>query len=164
MFEEIAFGSAEYRLECGLRNEVLRKPLGLSLTVEELAREEDQLHFGLFEPDGNLVACVVAVKLSPTDARIRQMVVSPVHQRKGLGKRLMSELEANLRSRGLANLVLHARASALGFYGTLGYTTVGDEFMDVTVPHFKMVKVISSAPQDSSVPDGRRPDDRRGQE
>jgi ribosomal protein S18 acetylase RimI-like enzyme len=148
VFEEIVFGSAEYRLECGLRNEVLRKPLGLSLTVEELAREEDQLHFGLFEPDGDLVACVVAVKLSPTDARIRQMAVSPTHQRKGLGKRLMNELEANLRSRGFTNLVLHARASAVGFYETLGYTIVGGEFMDVTVPHFRMVKVIASAPQE----------------
>jgi hypothetical protein len=147
VFEEIVFGTDEYRLECGLRNDVLRKPLGLSLTVEELAREEDQLHFGLFELDGNLVACVVAVKLSPTDARIRQMAVSPTHQRKGLGKRLMNELEANLRSRGFTNLVLHARASAVGFYETLGYTIVGDEFMDVTVPHFRMVKVIASAPQ-----------------
>ena len=148
VFEEIVFGADEYRLECGLRNDVLRKPLGLSLTAEELAREEDQLHFGLFEPDGNLVACVVAVKLSPTDARIRQMVVSPIHQRKGLGKRLMNELEANLRSRGFANLVLHARTSAVGFYETLGYMIVGDEFMDVTVPHFRMVKVISPAPPD----------------
>ncbi|HSE64026.1 MAG TPA: GNAT family N-acetyltransferase, partial [Thermoanaerobaculia bacterium] len=80
-------------------------------------------------------------------ARIRQMAVSPIHQRKGLGKRLMNELEANLRWRGFTNLVLHARASAVGFYETLGYTIVGDEFMDVTVPHFRMVKVIASAPQ-----------------
>ena len=142
VFKEIAFGTAEYRLECELRNDVLRKPLGLSLTVGELAREEDQLHFGLFGPDDNLVACVVAVKLSPTDARIRQMAVSPVHQRKGLGKRVMSELETDLRSRGFTSLVLHARASAVGFYKTLGYTVVGDEFIDVTVAHFRMAKVV----------------------
>jgi ribosomal protein S18 acetylase RimI-like enzyme len=142
VFKEIAFGTDEYRLECALRNDVLRKPLGLELTAEELAREEDQLHFGLFEGDNNLVACVVAVRLSPTDARIRQMAVSPLHQRKGLGKKVMSELEANLRSRGLTNLVLHARASAVGFYERLGYTVTGDEFIDVTVAHFRMVKVV----------------------
>jgi ribosomal protein S18 acetylase RimI-like enzyme len=142
VFKEIVFGTDEYRLECGLRNDVLRKPLGLSLTVEELAREKDQLHFGLFEPDDNLVACVVVIKLSPTDARIRQMAVSPIHQRRGLGKRLMTELETDLQSRGFANLALHARASAVGFYKTLGYTIIGDEFMDVTVPHFRMVKVV----------------------
>jgi ribosomal protein S18 acetylase RimI-like enzyme len=142
VFKEIAFGTDEYRLECALRNDVLRKPLGLELTAEELVREEDQLHFGLFEGDDNLVACVVAVRLSPTDARIRQMAVSPIHQRKGLGTRIMSELEADLRSRGLTNLFLHARASAVGFYERLGYTVTGDEFIDVTVAHFRMVKVL----------------------
>ncbi len=141
-FREIAFGTDEYRLECALRNDVLRKPLGLALTVEELAKEEGQLHFGLFEPDDNLVACVVAVKLSPTDARIRQMAVSPIHQRRGVGKRLMKELEANLRSRGFTTFVLHARASAVGFYEKLGYEVVGDEFVDLTVAHFRMVKVV----------------------
>jgi hypothetical protein len=142
VFKEIIFGTDEYRLECALRNDVLRKPLGLELTAEELAREGDQLHFGLFERDDNLVACVVAVRLSPTDARIRQMAVSPTHQRRGLGKKVMNELEANLRSRGLTNLVLHARASAVGFYEKLGYTVSGDEFIDVTVAHFRMVKGV----------------------
>ena len=92
VFKEIVFGTAEYRLECALRLAVLRKPLGLSFTAEELAKEKDQLHFGLFEPEDNLVACVVAVRLSPTDARIRQMAVSPAHQRRGLGTRIMKGL------------------------------------------------------------------------
>jgi predicted GNAT family N-acyltransferase len=60
----------------------------------------------------------------------------------------MNELEANLRSRGFANLVLHARASAVGFYEALGYAIAGDEFLDVTVPHFKMIKVIAPTRQD----------------
>lgn len=148
VFREIAFGTDEYRLERDLRNEVLREPLGLSLTAEELAKEQDQLHFGLFGPDDRLVGCAVAVRISPTEARIRQMAVSPNHQRRGLGKRIMKELESNLRSRGFTNLVLHARASAVGFYEKLGYTVVGDEFMDVTVAHFRMVKVVSAVSAD----------------
>jgi predicted GNAT family N-acyltransferase len=52
----------------------------------------------------------------------------------------MNELEANLRARGFTKLALHARASAVGFYKKLGYTVSGDEFIDVTVAHFKMVK------------------------
>ena len=151
VFREIVFGSDEYRLECELRNTVLREPLGLSLTVEELAREEDQLHFGLFEPDGRLVACVVAVGLSPTDARIRQMAVSPTHRRRGLGTRLLSELEANLRARGFENFVLNARATAVGFYQKLGFTVIGDEFLDVRVAHFRMMKRSRNRPMP---PDG----------
>ena len=141
-FREISFGTPEYRLECQLREEVLRRPLGLPLSDEDLAGEENQLHFGLFAPHGDLVACVVAVRLSPTEAKIRQMAVSSRHQRQGLGQRLMSELEKNLKARGFEKFVLSARTSAVGFYEKLGYTLAGKVFLDVTVPHVKMSKSV----------------------
>jgi ribosomal protein S18 acetylase RimI-like enzyme len=142
VFKEIVPGTDEHRLECALREEVLRKPLGLSLKDEDLRKEEGQLHFGLFEPPGHLVACAIAVRLSPTEAKIRQMAVSPSHQREGLGRRILSEVEKNLGARGFRNVVLDARSSAVGFYEKLGYRVVGEEFMEVTVPHFKMTKTI----------------------
>jgi predicted GNAT family N-acyltransferase len=141
-FREIRFGTSEYRLECRLREEILRSPLGLSLTAEDLAGEESQWHFGLFDPDDDLIGCAVVVILSPSEARIRQMAVSPSRQGKGLGRRMMAALEANLRARGVTKFVLKARASAVGFYEKLGYTVVGDQFVDVTIPHFRMVKTI----------------------
>jgi GNAT superfamily N-acetyltransferase len=141
-FREIAFGTQEYRLECLLREEVLRRPLGLRLGSADLADEENQLHFGAFGPGNDLLACVVAVRLSSTEARIRQMAVSPPHQRRGLGQRLMEELENNLRARGFRKLVLNARTSAAGFYEKLGYRAVGNEFVDVTVPHVRMAKTV----------------------
>ena len=151
-FREILFGTGEYRLECRLREGVLRRPLGLPLSEEDLAGEKDQLHFGLFGPGNELVACVVAVRLSPTEARIRQMAVSPSHQRKGLGQRLMVDLERNLEARGFRKFVLNARSSAVGFYEKLGYAVVGDEFVDVTVPHVRMSKAVGarSRPPDNN--------------
>lgn len=142
IFREIRFGSDEYELERRLRESVLRRPLGLSLSDEDLAGEENQLHFGVVEPDSNLVACVIATPISATTARIRQMAVAPAHQGKALGRRVMLELEKNLRARGFKNLELDARATAVGFYVKLGYTVVGDEFIEVTVPHFRMVKAV----------------------
>jgi len=139
-FREIVFGTPEYTRERALREEVLRTPLGLTLSERDLAGEEDQLHFGLFEPGDRLVACAVAVKLSPTEARIRQMAVSPRRQRKGLGRRLLEELERDLRARGFETFLLNARKSAVEFYEKLGYTVVGEEFDDVTVPHVRMAK------------------------
>jgi hypothetical protein len=35
---------------------------------------------------------------------------------------------------------LDARETAVGFYKKLGYAIGGDEFIEVTVPHFRMVK------------------------
>ena len=54
----------------------------------------------------------------------------------------MQELEEHLRSQGFRNLVLHARASAVEFYEKLGYAVIGDEFIDVTIAHVRMAKVV----------------------
>jgi predicted GNAT family N-acyltransferase len=39
-------------------------------------------------------------------------------------------------------MVMHARKSALGFYEKLGYTPEGDEFEEVTIPHYLMRKKL----------------------
>ena len=75
VFAEIAFGSEDYARERRLRDEVLRRPLGLSLEAEDPAIEKDQLHRAVLEPARDLVACVLAVPFSATEARIRQMAV-----------------------------------------------------------------------------------------
>jgi len=139
-FRQIACPSPDYALECALRDEVLRRPLGLRLRDEDLAAEDRQWHFGLFAADGNLVACAVALPLSPVRVKIRQMAVAPAWQAQGIGRRLMEELERNLRARDLAAFELHARRTATGFYQKLGYKAVGAEFFEVGIPHVKMVK------------------------
>jgi ribosomal protein S18 acetylase RimI-like enzyme len=139
---EIPYGTEDYQRERRLREEVLRRPLGLSLRDEDLAGEEDQFHFGLFEPGGELLACVLAVPLAPSEARIRQMAVSPAHQGNGLGRRLLREVEGTLRERGFRRLELSARTSATGFYEKLGYGAVGGEYVSHTIPHVRMVKVL----------------------
>jgi hypothetical protein len=40
IFREITFGTNDYALECALREEVLRAPLGLSLRDENLLQEK----------------------------------------------------------------------------------------------------------------------------
>ncbi len=97
----------------------------------------------MWDASGGLVACVVAVPLSPTDARIRQMAVVASHQGLGVGRTLMAKLEEHLRARGFRRFVLDARTTAAGFYEKLGYRVVGDEFVAVTIPHVRMEKVAS---------------------
>ncbi|MBI5687596.1 MAG: GNAT family N-acetyltransferase [Verrucomicrobia bacterium] len=142
-FRSIEFGSDAYRKECALRDAVLRAPLGRSLYDEELASEKQQKHFGLFDDAGHLVACVIAVPLSPTEAKIRQMAVSMAHQKQGCGRQIIRSLEEHLAGSGHVHLSMHARASAVGFYEKLGYTKVGPEFMEVGIPHFRMEKRLT---------------------
>ena len=139
-FREIGHGTPEYRHELALRDEVLRQPLGLVLEADDVSSDNKQLHFGLFDAEGSLTACVVAALVTPRKAKIRQMAVTPSHQGQGLGRRLMEELEQELRPRGFREFELHARRTAEGFYHRLGYTTEGGEFTEVTIPHVRMVK------------------------
>ena len=63
---------------------------------------------------------------------------------KGMGRRIMTEVEDILRKRGMTKVVIHARASVVGFYEKLGYTVVGEEFMEVSISHRMMEKIIRS--------------------
>ncbi len=142
IFHEIAYGSNAYRAECGLRDEVLRRPLGLSLYDEDLRAEATHLHFGLFEADV-LSACIIAEPVSAREVKLRQMAVSPESQGRGYGRRLLESLEAELVTRGYVTAFLHARASAVGFYARSGFEEAGHAFLEVGIPHRKMSKRLN---------------------
>jgi ribosomal protein S18 acetylase RimI-like enzyme len=141
--QEIPFGSDDYNKECTLRNEVLRLPLGLNLFDEDLSSENQQMHFGMFDPNGNLIACVIGVARSPIEAKIRQMAVDPEHQGKGYGSRIICFLEEFLAPKGFTHFSMHARLSAVGFYEKLGYVKVGPIFTEVRLPHVQMEKSLA---------------------
>jgi len=139
-FKSIKFGSDDFKKECDLRHRVLRVPIGLDLFGEDFEPEKLQKHFGLFDSEGELVACVVAVPVSATAAKIRQMAVSPAYQKQGLGEEIMRRMERELAASGARHLSMHARTTAAGFYEKLGYAKVGGEFSEVGIPHILMEK------------------------
>ena len=46
------------------------------------------------------------------------------------------------RDRGYNKISMHARKNATGFYEKVGYKVVGDEFVEVTIPHYNMEKEL----------------------
>lgn len=139
-FKGIVHGSLEYRAACELRNRVLRLPLGLDLYADDLAAEAGQSHFGLFDGAGGMLACVSVVRLEPHLARIRQMAVAPQQQGRGYGRSLMLALHTCLSEAEVYRVDLHARVTALGFYASLGYSTVGERYIEVGIPHQSMYR------------------------
>lgn len=124
-----------------LRFQILRKPLGLSFSEEDLAAEKDDILLGCFEDD-KLEACCVLTKTDPKTVRLRQMAVTANLQGKGIGRVLMSFAENVARDHGYRRLTMHARKSALGFYEKNGYRICSDEFNEVTIPHYVMEKEL----------------------
>ncbi len=140
---EIEWRSEWYDKAIQLRHELLRKPLGLVFSEAELAEEANQWHFGFAEGD-QLIAVVVIVPLSPQSVKLRQMAVVQSRQREGHGAALVRSVEAVLGKRGVQRIELHARDVAKRFYEKLGYKIEGQPFIEVNIPHYKMVKTIAT--------------------
>ncbi|MBK7376216.1 MAG: GNAT family N-acetyltransferase [Ferruginibacter sp.] len=139
--KQIDHGSKEYQQMVKLRNDILRQPLGLSFNEEELAREKEDILIGAFDDD-EMLACCLLTKTDNHSLRLRQMAVQNNLQGKGIGASMMNFAETIARDKGYKRLLMHARKTALGFYEKLGYRVVGDEFTEVTIPHYVMEKYL----------------------
>ncbi len=137
----IDHGSPEYSQMVQLRMDILRKPLGLSLTPEELEKEKDEILIAAFEEE-KMLGCCMLIKGEPGTVRLRQMAVLNNLQGKGIGRALMQFAENIARDRGFRHIMMHARKTAIGFYEKLGYEVVGTDFVEVTLPHVIMRKQL----------------------
>lgn len=135
----VGHGTPEYDRLIDLRRAILRKPLGLTFTAEQLAAESDQLHLGAFE-SGRVLGCLVLRIASPGEVVMRQVAVAAEAQRRGIGTLLVEESEREARRRGFARMSLHARETAIPFYERLGYHVEGEPFTEVGLPHREMAK------------------------
>ena len=139
--KQIDHGSKEYRQMVELRIEILRKPLGLSFKKEELEREKDDILIGAFEEE-KMLGCCLLTRVDKNNVRLRQMAVQNNLQGKGIGATMLNYAENVARDAGYKNMVMHARKTAVGFYEKLGYMVTGDEFEEITIPHFIMQKKL----------------------
>ncbi len=137
----IDHGNKEYLQMLRLRMEILRKPLGLQFSPEELEKEKNDVLIGAFEDD-RILGCCLLTKIDNRTVRLRQMAVPNSMQGKGIGKALMIFAENIARDLGYKTLVMHARKTAIGFYEKLGYRATGGEFLEVTIPHYSMEKSL----------------------
>ena len=137
----IDHGSKEYQQMVQLRNDILRKPLGLKFTPEELEKEKDEILIAAFEED-KILGCCMLIKLDTSCVRLRQMAVLNNLQGKGIGRALMQFAENIARDLGYQRITMHARKTAAGFYQKQGYHVSGEEFEEVTIPHYVMEKML----------------------
>jgi ribosomal protein S18 acetylase RimI-like enzyme len=82
------------------------------------------------------------IRENPNSVRLRQMAVLNNLQGKGIGRALMQFAENIARDRGFQKITMHARKTAVGFYEKLGYRISGQEFEEVTIPHYVMEKLL----------------------
>lgn len=138
---QIDYGSSEYQEMISLREEILRRPLGLGFTVQDLEPDKEDILIAA-KDDGKMIACCILRKESDEAIRLRQMAVKNNQQGKGIGQQVMRFAETLARDKGYRIMVMHARDTAIGFYQKQGYKVVGDMFHEVTIPHHRMEKIL----------------------
>jgi GNAT superfamily N-acetyltransferase len=138
---KVAYGSPEYWATVDLRNLILRQPLGLQFTAEEREADKEYHHFACYL-DGRLAGCLVLCPREDGDVQMRQVSVVAELQGRGIGTALVEYSEAWARKAGYRRMILHARDTAAAFYEKLGYSKVGEPFVEVSVPHWMMEKYL----------------------
>lgn len=140
---KIEFMSPEYDDCVRLRYDVLRKPLKMEFDEGQLKNEYKDILIACYDNNYSLIGCLV---LSPVDnktLKMRQVAVAPNSQGRGVGRSLTAYSEAIANDLNCTKIYCHARKTAQQFYSKMGYKTVGKEFKEIGIPHFKMEKLLT---------------------
>jgi predicted GNAT family N-acyltransferase len=138
---EIKYNSEDYKKELALRDEVLRKPLGLSLYDEDLTEDKHDFHLGVFV-GSTIVGVLVLTRISADKLKMRQVAVAEKWRGKTVGRQMVRCAEQCAIREGCKMIVLNARKTAVMFYEKLGYEKISEMFLEISIPHYKMCKYL----------------------
>ena len=139
---QVEFATPEYDETVALRYKILREPLELDFTEEQLAAEYADFHLAAYSDARILRGCLVLTPKNDKVLKMRQVAINIGSQGKGIGTLLVQASEAFGRANGFEIMELNARDTAIHFYEKLNYQKVGEEFIEVNIPHFKMLKSL----------------------
>lgn len=136
----------QYQLTKGAQDFSDCRAIRTSVFVEEqgFCNEFDEIdpiawHTVVFEGD-RAVATGRAFENPDGSYTIGRIAVLKEYRGKGAGSVAVRSLEEKLRELHAPSIHLSAQLQAVGFYQTLGYQRVGNEYLDEHCPHVSMVK------------------------
>src|SRR6185436_15051302 len=102
----ITFGTPEYKDMVALRDEVLRKPLGIKFDPGQLKKEDTDFLIGCYDDQDILRGCVILTPLNQDCVKLRQMAVHHDFQSQGIGEMLIQFCENLCREKGYNRIEL----------------------------------------------------------
>jgi predicted GNAT family N-acyltransferase len=135
------FGDELYAKSVDLRYELMRKPLGLTFTDEEL-RQDVQQHHLVAVLGEDVVGVMIYYPETEKEMRVRQFCVRSDLQGKGIGRLMIHYAEACFRLLSFTSYYGHARLHVSSMYESWGMTKEGEIFTEVGIPHIKMSKKL----------------------
>ncbi|UOQ92860.1 GNAT family N-acetyltransferase [Halobacillus shinanisalinarum] len=121
-----------------VRRNVFIKEQGVSETDEHDTFEEQATHIvGYFNGEPFAAA---RLRFIEDYAKLERICVAKPHRGHSFGKQIIHYMETVIKDEGYSKAKLNSQTHAEGFYESLGYHTVSEEFMDAGIPHVTMIK------------------------
>lgn len=163
-FLRAQFKSPLYEQSIVQRQAILRTPLGMKFTQEQLDAESDMVHFvgciskkGLpltmeefsefsDENEDLIIVCSSVLVLMPSSQngeksqklKVRQVLVGEKYQKQGFGSLMNNKIVKFALQNKATYIYCHARDAALNFYKKCGWEVKGDSFEEVGLKHWYM--------------------------
>lgn len=103
--------------------------------------EEKTEHLVLYDNE-KAIATARIYNLGENTYRIERVAVQNDERNRGLGRKIMTEVEAKIEALGGEKITLKSEDIAIDFYKKFGYQTIGDEIIEYGFSHQEMVKDI----------------------
>ena len=121
-----------------VRDAVFIQEQGIPAALEHDAADAVAVHAVAFNRLGRALGTGRLLAVEPGVARIGRMAVLAGVRGAGVGRPLLAALLAAARQRGDREVLLHAQASAVGFYARTGFTPRGPAFEEAGIAHQEM--------------------------
>jgi len=124
-----------------VRRQVFVEEQGIPKALEFDGNDGEALH--MVVKDGERVVGTARVLfLAGNQAKLERMAVLKPFRRRGIGRRIISFLNEELRSRRVQQVVLHAHHEAVAFYRACGFLESGLPFLEAGIEHMKMQRSL----------------------
>lgn len=124
-----------------IRKEVFIDEQGVDPKIEMDSKDADCEHVLAFYKN-KPIATARLLRISSEKYKIGRMAVKKKFRRSGIGSKLLSFMENQLKNNNIQFIELNAQKYVETFYLKNGYTSVGNEFFEANILHIKMQKNI----------------------
>jgi predicted GNAT family N-acyltransferase len=149
-FIHMAMGKPTYKLTASdadlrgafdVRRQVFVGEQGISEALVFDNNDRDALH--VVVRHGKRAIGTARVRfLGNNEAKLERMAVIKDFRHKGVGRGIITFLDAELRDKQVQQVVIHAQEGAVEFYKSCGFKESGSPFWEANIKHIKMHKRI----------------------
>ena len=126
-----------------IRRKVFTTEQGIDAALDEDGADADALHVVAFNRIGTPLGTGRLTRHGVHVGKIGRMAVVASLRGSTVGRQMLDALVAAARQRGDRQVMLHAQASAVGFYRRLGWQLQGPSFVEAGIEHQEMVLALS---------------------